>query len=263
MPVRKLTPDTWQKALRRVLIVGPPNSRKTTSFLTWPRPLHVLVAPGEKGHASLPVDREDVHAYVFEHDSTTKISPAALVREFEQTAFEILGGKHGDVTTFAVDGLHKAFDLYLNEASDGKLFDGEKVEPRDYGPAGNKFADFLNRVMLSPVPYAIFSCWDGREKDDPDSKGTDAPQHIFPDLPGKAAKRIMGEFSVVLHASVSNPVPGIPQKATWQLIPGGKVWGCGVKIPVEIAAKLPQKVEQDWAKLEPLLLGQVTSKEAA
>jgi len=71
------------------------------------------------------------------------------------------------------------------------------------------------------------------------------------------AKRIMGEFSVVLYSEVSLPDPKGARRGTWQLRPGGKVWGAGIKVPPDIAKRLPEKAEQDWQKLRPVLLGEV------
>lgn len=262
MPFKQLTADAWQQGLRRSLIVGPPNSRKTTSLFTWPRPIGLISYPGEKGFASIPVGEPGVNAFVWEDDVVTKTSPSALVKEIETASFELLAGKHGEITTFAGDGIHKLYSAYLNEATNGAYSNGDDFEPRMYGRAHEAFLHYLNRVMHSKVQYVVFTVWDGREADNPEA-GSKSPTHIFPDLPGKLAKRIMGEFSVVLYAEVSPPVPGQTQKATWQLQPGGKVWGAGVKLPVALAAKLPSKVPQDWKQVEPLLLGKTVMKDAA
>lgn len=252
MPFKQLTSDSWQQGLRRTLVVGPPNSRKTTSLFTWPEPIGVVSYPGEKGYASIPVGNPNVRAYVWEDDIISKTSPSALVKEIETCTFDLLA--KGDLTTFAGDGLHKLYTAYLNEATNGAYALGDEFEPRMYGRAHEAFLHYLNRVMHSKVPYVVFTCWDGREADNPDA-GSKGPTHIYPDLPGKLAKRIMGEFSCVLYAEVTPPIPGQPQKATWQLQPGGKVWGAGVKLPPALAAKLPQKVPQDWQQVEPMLLG--------
>ena len=261
MPFKQLTADSWQQGLRRILIVGPPNSRKTTSLFTWPRPIGVVSYPGEKGYASIPATAPDVTALVWEDDIAAKTSPSALVKEIETATFGLLS-RNEPITTFAGDGLHKLYTAYLNEATNGAYAQGDDFEPRMYGRAHEAFLHYLNRVMHSKVPYVVFTVWDGREADNPEA-GSKSPSHIFPDLPGKLAKRIMGEFSVVLYAEVTPPVPGQLQKATWQLQPGGKVWGAGVKLPPDLAAKLPQKVPQDWQLVEPMLLGKITHKEAA
>ena len=254
MPFKPLTSEAWKQGLSRVLIVGPPNSRKTTSLFTWPGPWGLVSYPGEKGYASIPAGREGLSAFVWEDDVAAKTSPSALVKEIESCTFDLLA--KGGITTFLGDGLHKAYAAYINEASNGAYAAGDEFDAKCYSRSHEAFLHYLNKIMVSKVRYVTFTCWDGKEADDPDA-GSKGGSHIYPDLPGKLAKRIMGEFSVVLHAAVSPPIPGQPPKATWQLQPYGKVWGAGVKVPVEIASKLPQKFEQDWQKLEPLLLGKM------
>ena len=259
MPFKALTPDSWQQGLRRTLIVGPPNSRKTTSLFTWPKPIGVISYPGEKGYASIPAGTEGVSAFVWEDDIATKTSPSALVREVEGATFNLLATP--GLQTFAGDGLHKVYGAYLNEASNGAYASGEEFDPKAYGRAHEAFLHYITRVMQSTTPYVVFTVWDGREADNPEA-GSKSTTHIYPDLPGKMAKRIMGEFSVVLYAEVSAPIAGVAQKATWQLQPGGKIWGAGVKVPVDLATKLPKTVEQNWQVLEPILLGTTkTTKE--
>lgn len=253
MPFKPLTADSWQQGLRRALIVGPPNSRKTTSLFTWPMPIGLISAPGEKGYASIPMG-DGVKAFVFEEDIIAKTSPSALVKEIETTTFDLLAGKYGEITTFALDGLHKIYVAYINDATNGDFAAGNDFEPRMYGRAHEMFLHYIGRISHSKIAYFVATVWDGREADNPDM-GSKGPTHVYPDLPGKLAKRIMGEFSVVLYAEVPAPVAGMEQKATWQLQPGGKIWGAGVKVPPALAKTLPAKVPQDWKALEPLLLG--------
>ena len=263
MAFKPLDPEGWKKALRRVLLVGPPNSRKTSGLATWPGQKGYLVYPGETGHGSIDVTREDTKAFVWEEEIQKSLGPAALIKEIETATWDIIGGKFGHFDVFNGDGIHKLYAAYINDASGGAFAKGEDFDPKCYANAHEQFAFYLHKIMASPIAYVNFTCWDGREADDPtQSKGT---SHVYPDLPGKMAKRIMGMFSVVLYCEVgppqAAPAPGKPapaQVATWQLAPGGKVWGAGVKVPPHIAKLLPQKVAQDWQKLEPLLLGGLT-----
>ena len=96
----------------------------------------------------------------------------------------------------------------------------------------------------------VYTCWDGREADEPGQKT--GPTHIYPNLPGKMAKDIMGEFGVVVYsvADWTTRQPGKLAKASWQLIPEGKVWGAAVKAPIEVAAKLPVRIDQSLPLLE-------------
>jgi hypothetical protein len=254
-----LKPDT--SLGRRALIAGPPNSRKTSSLVTWPHTeeegLHILLYPGEKGWDSIDTTLPGVHAYKWTIDDPAKINAFAIVKEVEQVTVDILSGKYGKVKTFAGDGIHKLYQWYYRKhydtiAASGK--DMEKEGGKAYGLAHEEFLSYLHRTCHSNVPYAVFTVWDGAEKDNAEDKSKDASTHIYPELPGKLAKRIMGEFGVVLYASVGlPPAPGKPAPATWQLLPAGRVWGAGVKVPARIAMKLPQTVPQDWSRLEPLL----------
>lgn len=243
---------------RRVLVSGPPNSRKTSSLMTWPRPIHILSFPGEKGHSSIPLDEPGVSAYVWEDEDVTKYSPTAVVNEVESATWKILAGKSGEIVSFAGDGLHKLYGWYYGKAradlqASSNLPD-DVIDARAYGLAHDNFTLYLTKVAHSTVPFVVFTVWEGKELDDSDAKK--GPSHIYPDLPGKMAKRIMGEFSVVVYSEVGlPPAPDKPAPATWQLLPSGKVWGAGVKIPAKLAQKLPAKIAQDFPTLQKVLQG--------
>ena len=253
MAFKKVDPDGWKRLLTRILITGDPNSRKTTSLATFPRPLHALIVPGEKGAAALPQE-EGITGYAWEQEDSVKLSPAGIVKAVNVLVAEIVGGKHGPVQTLAIDGFHKMYTWMLADITGGLSLTGDEFEPRLYGRAHEEAMHFLTTINLSSVPYAVFTCWAGKEADNPEL-GSKGGSHVFPDLPGKMAKRIMGEFGVVLYAEVGQaPGPGKEPPATWQLQPEGKVWGAGVKCPPAIARTLPKRVPQDWTKLEALLI---------
>mgnify|MGYP001571215047 CR=1 FL=1 len=239
---------------RRLLLMGPPNTFKTSAVVqTWPRPLHVLVYPGEKGDATIPRNVEGVHPYVWTDDPVSKTSSSLIVAQVEALTWKILGGEYGEITSFCGDGIHKYYDFILDSITGGAFFKGEEFEPRLYGRAHEHFKYYVNRINSSPVPYASFTCWDGREMDEAGQKA--GPSHIYPDLPGKMAKRIMGEFSVVIYsiADYAMRQPNKPVPAYWQLLPEGKVWGAAVKAPYEVVMKLPTKIPQSLVVLEDTL----------
>lgn len=244
--------SAWSRRARRVLINGPPNSRKTSSLATWPGELIIQSYPGEKGTSSIPtttVDGKLVKAFVFDQpEVAAEMNWATVVKETKQLAIDIVGGKHGPVVTYAGDGLHKLYACFLHEATFGASAKGQDFDAKLYGAASQRFFGFIDLLMRSPVPNVVFTCWDGHEKDDPDERGTAPSRHIFPELPGQAAKRVMGEFSVVVYAN--RDATG---KYCWQTQPAGKVWGAGVKMPLEIAKTLPITLEQDWRLLEKAL----------
>ena len=106
-------------------------------------------------------------------------------------------------------------------------------------------------VNHSTVENVIFTCWEGTEQDAPGA----ATSHIFPDLPGKLAKRLPGEFGVVLSSEVGLPDPKGNISGIWQVKKAGKVWGVGVKAPKEIAIAIPEFIVMDLTKLFKFLQG--------
>ncbi len=252
MPFKK-----WSEATphygRRVLISGPPNTLKTTATFTWPAHRQHVSYPGEKGYETIPRTSPDMTPWIWEFEDPSKLSPHSVVSEVEKLTTEILSGMHGECTTYVGDGLHKLYTWYF-ERRWLDLGQTEETMGRAYGGAHRDFSAYLNKVLQSPVPYVVCTVWEGRTRDDPDNRSKQAPSHIFPDLPGEMAKRIVGEFSVVLYSECDTPDPKGVIKARWQIRPAGKVWGVGVKLPPEMAARLPNKLEPpDFRKLEPLL----------
>mgnify|MGYP001589621971 FL=1 len=244
--------EVWARRARRVLVNGPPNSGKSTSLRTWPTPMVIISAPGEKGTTSLP-QGEGIRSFVWDApDPNAAVNWVGVLAEVNKLTFESLSGKYGPIKTFALDGLHKLYDTCLQVATNGAKARGEDFEPKKYGPASALCFGYLEKVMLSAVENVVFTCWDGLEKDDPDEKGSQAPRHLFPELPGKAAKLIMGEFAVVLYSNREGAGPAA--KYIWQTQPLGRVWGAGVKMPLEVSKRLPLTVPQDWGALERLLI---------
>lgn len=262
MPLRQLDPEAWKASVRRTLIVGGPNTRKTTSLATWPKPLHALVAPGEAGASSLP-PTADTHVYTWEQDLAKPESAGTVLAAVRKLTVEILSGTHGPVQTFALDGLHKLYDLVLDDVTEGASTSGDDFEPKLYSRAHARMLDYLKLVKTSAVPYVVFTVWDGTEVlaeylgGKADSK---APRGIYPELPGKMAKRVMGEFPIVLYAELDQPPMAVmvgrtEVNAWWRLLPTRDTRAAGVKLPPSVAMSLPARVPQDWSKLEPMILG--------
>jgi len=278
----ELDQNTWDFVISRDLRVGPPNSGKTQSFLTNERPCYIVSFPGEKGVTTLPVNEPGIKTYVWKEDDITKGKPGAIIKEVTDLTTELITGKRapiGPMKSFCGDGLHKLYsNFWLREfnhliATKGELIgkpkrDGTVVTEEDfklqaygnenYG-ASRDFMKYVTYVYESNVPHVTFTCWEGMELDTPELKSK-SDSHILPDFPGKLAKRIMGEFAIVLYASlqVTTPVPNQPPVVVskWQLKPGGKVWGAGIKIPPEIAKNIPKEITQDWGELKKYLTGE-------
>lgn len=264
MPVTILKPGDvdplWERKARRVLLSGPPNSGKTTSLRTFPKPMGYVAYPGEAGLSAL--DRTDVVVASWgDLDITKGVDWSTLLKEVKQTTADMIAGKYGEIKTFVGDGLHKLFGLFLNVVTGGASATSLDFDPKLYADAGKQFFLYLDRVKQSPIETVVFTVWDGAEKDDPDAKDKDTQKHIFPELPGKAAKLIMGEFSVALASTVQGV--GAGAKYLWQTRPMGKVWGCGIKAPTGIASKIETFVPQDWGALQRVLLPTITQSGGA
>ena len=253
--VRSDTPTTR----RRILISGEPNTYKTTSLLTFPRPLVYLAYPGEKGHAVIPGGAPDIFKYTWQVDDPTKPeSPYQVLADVRKVTTEALCGAHGKEITFAGDGLHKLHAYMLNAVTEGAYFKGDEFEPRLYGRATEMFLSYLALVAHSTVPVAVFTVWSGQEPDRPKKpveRTGDIPTHIYPELPGKLAKRIIGEFEIVVGSVLRSPKPGAPLAGQWQLRPDGDIRGVGVKIAPDIAKTLPLACAADYRVLDNLLTG--------
>jgi hypothetical protein len=290
MAIKVLTKELGEKMIRRVLIIGGPNTCKTTAIVrTADKPLHILSFPGEKGTGAIPTTDPSIKGYIWEEEDAAQFSISKQIEDIERTTWDILSGKHGEVKTFAGDGLHKLASLYWNreyqklldnyatQIAQGKtdrnglpLEEGLKLAAYgnvNYGSC-KAILQYITRVNQSNVHTVMFTCWEGVETEDKEMTGSNA-RHVFAELPGKLARLIVGEFGVVLYATVDLPIPDpknpgqVVQKGAWQIRKAGRVWGVGAKVPYELALKLPEKIPQDWQKLYPLLAGVVQQTKAA
>lgn len=239
--------EIWKKSLRRVLIFGEPLSGKSTSLLTFPAPRKIVVAPGELGFSSLQEDEEN-QIWVFEPQPGT--SPDVQLAWFKKTIDDIHLGKHGEFQTLAIDGIHYLAELILTNHGypDGPLF-----SDNSYGKGSNlarrDFNNFVIPLIAGPLPYVVATCYSDKELIDP---LTSKSVGIWPDLPGKSAKRAPGMFPITLHAKRMGTAR---EEFYWDLKLTEQVRGVGVHIPVKFRKDLPATVPADWRVLEPLLLG--------
>ena len=271
----ELNEETWDFAISRDLRVGGPNTGKSQSLLTNERPTIVISYPGEKGITTFPKNEPDFKVFFWKEDDMTKNKPGTIIKEVETLTLDILAGKKGPFHSFCGDGLHKLYShFWLREFNflmqtksellgkvkrDGTICSEEDFRLQAYGNenygASRSFMDYVTMVYQSSAKHVTFTCWEGAEMDVPELKSK-SPTHILPDFPGKLAKRMMGEFAIVLYATLTNPDPMGKQKAMWQLRPGGKVWGAGIKMPAAVRDNIPASIEQDWADLWLYLTGQ-------
>lgn len=253
----------WQALRNRILLVGPPNTGKTASLETFVGPeerIAYIQLPGEQGAGTFPAKKFGDRAVVFvdKTDDPTKVDWVREVSGLKQLSIDIITGKYGKIDVVALDGLHKGWDIFLAKATGGASAKTLDFDAKLYVDAGKEFVVswlhmFFRAVTAGKIKRVVATIWDGREKDDPDDKSKTAASHLFPELPGKLAKGIVGEFGVVLGAGVQGVGGGA--KFQWQTRPFGKVGGVGIKVPKDIAAKIETFIPQDWALLAPKLEG--------
>lgn len=253
-PFVRLTQEGMAVRRRRMLISGEPNTRKTSALLTLPKPLAILSFPGEKGYDTIPQNDPDILPFIWELPEDGKgVDSNLIVKQVIDASVDLITGKHGKINAFAGDGLHKLIEYMLDAVTDGSYMLGEEFEAKLYVRAYNMFTDYLSRTMHSMIPVVAFTTWAEPEKDRAKKKGendSDIPSHIYPALPGKLAKKIIGEFSVVVHQTLKAPKPGEDPIGVWQTRPKGDVWGCGLKGPVEIVRRIPDFIQADYRVLE-------------
>ena len=250
---QEMTDSIWERASRRILLSGPPNSGKTTSLRTFPQPVIVQSYMMEKGISSIQGVAKAFVPRDFDPQEVTNWQN--VVNETTKLTSEIISGKHGKCSTFAGDGLHKLFEAYLAVVTGGASIRGEDFEAKLYMSAANKFFSYINMIYNSKVPIAVFTVWDGLEKDNPEDKDKSASSHVYPELPGKAAKRIMGEFAIALSSKIEGQ--GKAARYLWQTKPQGRVWGAGMKMPADVYAAIPDFIAQDYNVLAPYLKPQI------
>lgn len=250
-----VTPTQEGVALRRrrLLIAGPPNTRKTSSLLTLPKPLAILSYPGEKGYDTIPLDDPEVKPFIWQTDEAKTVDSHKIIAEVERVSVELVAGKYGKLAALAGDGLHKYVDYVLDAVTDGAFFAGEEFEPKLYKRAYDQVLAYLDRLVHTTIPVVAFTCWTEYEADrirKPGEKASDIPSHIYPALPGKLAKQIMGEFSMVLYQTLrKETLTSTEPVAMWQTRPQGEVWGASIKGPAAIVTKIPTFIRADYTEL--------------
>jgi hypothetical protein len=186
---------------------------------------------------------ENTKLYYWEFDpNSTNVQYMRLWVYVQRITQEILTGKHGEVTTFGLDGLHKLYTVVM--LAKGWTPDSD---PKEYVKYHAEFGKYMQMVLGSPTPYVVASCYDGQEAMEAGSK----VMQIYPDLPGKQAKLIMGSFPVVFHAERQGE--GEREQFVWRVRSSGKVQGCGMHVPPDIKRLFPAELPQDWNAVEKIL----------
>ena len=261
-----------------IWVAGLPNTGKTTSIRTCEKPVGVISVPGEKGHSSIPYG-EGVIALRWQDDGVETKKRNTLYyqkiwREVEEATIKMMNGEFGALKTIVIDGVHKLYAIGLAIATDGEsaalqsAFEtttnakGEVIQkgefdPRCYGKSHNLMWEYVNMVASSKIPTRIFMSWADMDKDDKNDTSKNATKHLMPDLPGKAAARVLGEVGVVLASRVNAKGEYI-----WQTKPQGEVAGAGIKGQIGVVEKIPVIVPQDFQALAATIAAAQTGKAA-
>jgi hypothetical protein len=257
----------------RYLLMGAPNSGKTYSLGTFiygqhcytpgreaealayagDRNMLIIGCPGEKGLASLPVGD---HITSVRPEYTAADRSSTIVRDFEAALNECTTGD-GIPDILALDGIHSLFDYYMDVLCDGQYLTGGEYSSLLFGRARYQFGQLLSRLYNSKVPIIVCTVWEEWENRDDNipmiqPKGVPPPVKVlYPALPGKAAKAVIGHFDATLRAGIEKQCmhdtcddhKAKREHYTWQFLPKGDVKGVGIK---GMAHPTPEMVQKPY-----------------
>ncbi len=250
MPVVRMTSKGRARKQSRVMLFGPPNSGKTTAAaFTSIKPAVLLSVPGEHGWAAIPEDIPGLIPLVWDNHTAGNQSSESIKREVETEVKKVIAGEYdqefGKVRTLIIDGYHKMYSHYLNIGTAGLYNAGEDFEARLYTRAHRMSDAFLDLCLDSSLEFVTFTTWNAKELDKAGASG--GPSHEYPDLPGKAAKEMIGKFSVVCFSRALQQ--GGTKVWEWLLKPNNEIWGNSVKLDARLAGKLPASCPQNFKTL--------------
>lgn len=270
-------PFVTPTARRRILITGETGSGKTHSLRSFPGPKFVLLFPGEKGQDTLlgsdgsPLDA-DTTVRVFEMGD----KPITSTEVIEQVRKETIAARKIDgLVTFCGDGYHKLYEYVMDALSGGEYFAGspfktetkmdtQVVDPRVASQAEHWMADYISSISLSKIPYVVLTGWDKdagirrakMQADGKKEKWTDIPTFKMPALYSQASRKILGEFGICVHASVTSKRKEVSagkfervREYRWQTIADDEVGACAIKGDAAKTALIPKFILADWREL--------------
>ena len=231
-----------KKGKVRLIIMGKPNSRKTSSFPSFPSPKVISGCPGEK-HTAILSNTEGVRVRLWE--DTPGAGPRVTWNEYLAETKNILESKVLAGSQCAIfDGLHRLQRLAI---AAGRAEVGKKSFDA-WEKGKENFKQWVDMGYKSDIPVVIWVCWAKADVIDELASAEDqakAKKGYYLDLIGAEQREMMGDYSIVYQYVEGG-------KAYWQLV-GDERAECGLRVPPEQAASLPYKVEASWPKLAEVL----------
>lgn len=241
----------------RLLVHGGPNHGKTKAIVnTFPRPIYVVNAPGERGgHGSLP---EDDPTCVVHPDIDPTAQSAAILKEVKAAYTEAI--KSGKYQTIAFEGLHKLMDYVMDDITGGDYFRGLKPDWNTFGLCYHYVDRMLDTLLINNVQAVIITAWSkekGERKGRKGEKAEDIPQTVMPALLGEYARNAVGGVQLVFAQTLraypdkrKDAEGRLLRLATWQTRPTPDVQGCGMKGPDKIVERFPLYIPADYNYLQ-------------
>jgi len=247
------------RAIRRALLVGPPNSWKTSASRTWvdldeaKGMVHHIVCPGELGYSAVP-NHPRIQPYIVTTGVDTKEARAQTLKEMLTLIAHICAGKLGNTPaedTIFVDGIHKLYLLVYERAWDDTGRD-PKLAGQSYGAAHIEFKHLLENCHA--VKRFAATVWDQVRKEDPDDRSKNAAKATWTALPGQVSRNIVGEFSTVFYCRPGRRTGEGFTEGSWLTRPSADVQVPSMKFPAEYADQMlksvPNVIRADWMAFE-------------
>lgn len=180
-----------------------------------------------------------------------------------------------------LDGIHSLWSHIMNRTTGGEYLQGldlninpktGNVDPyrsaRFHNQSHNAFGQYIAGLYNGPIPFIICTTWEEWEQGQVESSrpgGIESKRYLWPSIPGKMAKEIVGKFdariSARLHDICSEPNclerKSRTQHHVWQILPDSNVVGLGInglnikKLPKSIR-EVPF-IHQNYANLKELI----------
>jgi len=231
--------------LRKLLLIGPEKTGKTSFIATCPRP--TLIFAGETGAETRLGGHKDID-FVRCYDMKGEPGGAGI-RRFQRNFRELLTNNKLPYKTIAIDPLSFISDYTLAEI--------DRTNPGLRGSNNTfKFWDILKQKhheilgqILGMTQYVVVTSHVRLREDE-----TTGKEMYLADLNGSIRDSIGGWFDAVLFTTV---IPmGNKAKYVLQAIPDARK-KCGVRVPLGMEGKISQHIEPDFAKLKATLVKEV------